>query len=88
MRTIKELLEVLLENTYRLETGLCELAWRLGDEGEFSIDEYCLLKNYIIENEPNTLFNWFGLSRVGYFWKPGDRKPRIKWLKKHIEKNS
>jgi hypothetical protein len=89
MRTTKELLELMLKNRNRhLRFGLCVVASDLYNMMVITDEEYLILQKYIDENQPRNLYNWFGLIHTSFYWKPGDRKPRIKWLKKHIEKNS
>jgi hypothetical protein len=89
MRTIKELLELMLKNrTNRLRFGLCVVASDLYKMMVITKEEYLRLQKYIDENQPRNLYNWFGLRYTQFYWKPGDRKPRIKWLKKHIGLNS
>jgi hypothetical protein len=87
MRTTKELLEVTLENIDKLETGLCKLVYDLADEHKITKDEYLWLRIYINNNPPRNLQNILNMWD-DYYWRLGKVEPRIKWLKKHIEKNS
>lgn len=88
MRTIKELLELMLENKHLFRIGLC--GWALDmyftkkSTEKISYDEYCELLEYIEKNKPITLDS---LTLDTYWWKPGDINPRIKWIEKHIKKN-
>jgi len=89
MRTIKELLELMLEiRNRRMRFGLCVVASDLYNMMVITKIEYLRLQKYIDDNRPKNLYNWFGLHHTSFYWKPGDRKPRIKWIKKHIKKNS
>jgi len=90
MRTIKELLEIMLERKSLFHLGLCVWSQRLYNRDLMSYSEYSLLKKYINENRPKwyssfdaLLHNW-----SVYYWEPGDIKPRIKWIQKHIKINS
>jgi len=86
MRTIKELLEVLLENIDEINgLGLCKLVSTLYYSQMVSLDEFYLVKRYIGEHKPENLHTRFGCV---FYWTRGRKSPRIKWLKKHIEKNS
>ena len=82
MRTIKELLQLMLDNKELFNTGLCN--WN-GMLPNTTPDEFYLVKDYILSNKPFTFYRIFINPR--YFWKPGDIKPRIKWLEKHISIN-
>ena len=90
MRTIKELLEGLLENKNLFRVGLCQwssdLRWseiRINDE------ECKLLLEYIREHRPSRFssIDAFKHRKKNFYWQPKDIKPRIEWLKKHIRKN-
>ena len=88
MRTIKELLQVMLDNKGEFECGLCNWVTKIFHKGKIDIDEYDLLTCYIEENRPS---KWSSLSAYlsrnsCYYWKKGDIKPRLKWIKKHIKK--
>jgi hypothetical protein len=85
-RNIKELLQLMLDNQDLFKEGLC--SW-LGElyfiKNKISYKEYNLLYDYIYKNAPFPYkINIF--SARAYYWKKGDIKPRIKWLKKHINK--
>jgi hypothetical protein len=85
MRTTKELLEIMLKNEGYFNCGLCDWVSRLFINNIISLDEKYKLKTYIRENKP---FNWRTFLKSAYYWKPGNIKPRIKWIKKHIKKQS
>ena len=82
-RTIKELLELLLENQHLFDSGLCIWAFELSTECQISIQEENMLYMYIKNNRPINL-RYF----KGYYWPIGNIKPRIEWIKEHIKKNS
>jgi hypothetical protein len=88
MKTIKEILELALNNIDSIniygEYGLCSLNQDLHQSGKISLDEYCLFKQYIRDNRP---INLHFLFKRAFYWTPGRKSPRIKWLKKHIKKN-
>lgn len=85
IRTIKELLEVMLNNKQIFTHGLCAWAFNLFFKDIISLEELYVLKSYIKSNRP---FNFNSLVGEAYFWKSGKLEPRIKWLNKHIKKNS
>ena len=85
-KTTKELLQLLLNNIHYLEKfggGLCFVMSILYKNRNISYDEYLTLKTYLIMNRPKNLHF---LLKGAYYWTPGKKNPRIKWLKKHIEK--
>lgn len=90
MRTIKELLEVLLDNTKYYATGLCEWAADLKHREIITSEELFVLLHHIERNRPK--FSWYNFfrnydsqSRV-FYWPEGHLKPRIEWIKKQIKK--
>lgn len=91
-RTIKELLELVLE-LYKRNThynGLCMAVGMLSYTEQINRDETIMLDSYIKNNKP-TMFSLWNISQLwltAYYWFPGDSKSRIKWLNKHIKKNS
>ena len=89
MRNIKELLQVMLDNQNLFSEGLCiwnaELHWNC----LITMEERNTLLDYIRNNRPSMFssIDAFFHGESGYYWKCGDVRPRIKWLKKHIKKN-
>lgn len=95
--TIKELLEYLrqeiisrLDNEYL--DGMCLIVDDMSLRSEFTSKERRLLMSYIQDNRPSMFNSWSAfvstITGQEYFWKQGELKPRIKWLDKHIKKNS
>lgn len=86
MRSIKELLQILLDNIDLLDEndGLCSLVIVCFSEQYINWKEHILLSSYIESNPP---WNLYRMKLNYYYWKPGDKYSRIKWLKKHINKN-
>lgn len=84
MRTIKELLEVMVNNKQHFNSGLCGWCLRLRLYDIINGGEYNQLLSYIRKNRPFLTH----LNLSAYYWKIGRLEPRIKWLKKHIKKNS
>jgi hypothetical protein len=84
MRTIKELLQVMLDNKHLFVTGLCGWACALYmDEYEIiSKAEYDELENYINSKIPKHK------NAGDFWWKIGSINPRLKWIEKHIKLNS
>ena len=87
-RSIKELLEILYINTDIIlkdtKYGLCYIIHELFVKDKITIKEDIELFKYIYNNQPRFKY----IFKSGYFWKPGKIKPRKKWIKKHIKKNS
>lgn len=80
-RPIKELLQILLDNIDKLDTGLCWLTHCLWNDGVISLRDAIILSDYIDESAPE------GIDPCTYFiGDSGDKEPRIEWLKRQIEK--
>lgn len=91
MRTIKQLLQVMLDNQQYFSNGLCAWATDLYWGTElFEESEYEKVREYIRKNRPNKFssIDAFKYRNREYYWTPENINPRIKWLKKHIKKNS
>lgn len=91
MRTIKELLQIMLSNPQHFDEGLCRWTNNLYSRELINGKEYWVLKDYIKANKP-FIFSSFDvlnqrISSSPYYWEVGKIEPRIKWLKKHINKN-
>lgn len=84
MRTNKELLQVFLDNQHAFSTGLCNWTDKLS--GILSWEERLKIENLIEKHKP--ILAKLGISKDSkwnYYWKKGEIKPRIKWLKKHLK---
>jgi hypothetical protein len=94
MRTIKQLLEVMLEHQELFESGLCAWSMYLYYTNIITVDERIILLEYIRKNKPSKYSSWSAYKeqtnscRIGYYWEHRDIKPRIKWVKQHIKRNS
>ena len=86
MRDIAILLNLVLDkiNNGRY-AGLCIVVSELYEELAINESEGWLLQNYINNNKP---FNWRTVMYEDFFWKPYNDEPRIKWLEKHIKRNT
>ncbi len=87
-RSIKELLELMLDNQQLFTDGLCCWAITLRWQGKINNVEQLRLHFYIKDNPPLLVYLRKIIMNGGYYWKPGDIAPRIKWINKHIKKNS
>jgi hypothetical protein len=92
MRSIKELLELMLKHKDLFKTGLCFWALRLCAQDIISENEYKSLDEYIKNNRPD-YFSWTNFvesydDRGGYYFPSRVIKPRIYWIKTHIKKLS
>ncbi|HSE99743.1 MAG TPA: hypothetical protein VLA48_02515 [Nitrososphaeraceae archaeon] len=94
MRNIKELLQLMLDNQYLFDNGLCRwrfnLRWSDFNNPIINQKESDLLETYIEKNRPHPLSSLNALLNFTntYYWKKSDIKPRIKWIEKHIRLNS
>lgn len=97
MRTIKEVLQVMLQHKDKFSTGMCLWAFDLYSYGIITVWEFRSLDRYIKGNRPD-YFSWtnfienysdisYGASSA-YFFPLGKIKPRIYWIKRHIKKLS
>ena len=84
MRNIKELLQLVLFDINYLESGLCNLVGQLYCRNIITFDEVKLLKIYIYNHRPNNYHKKIGNL---FYWKLGEKKPRIAWLKRQIKIN-
>lgn len=91
MRSIKELLEVMLENQDKFRDGLCMWGLKLLTNNIVTQNEYRVILKYIEGNKPK----WYSsssafyeaFSQSGYYWECYNIEPRIEWIKKHIKLN-
>lgn len=97
MRSIKELLQLMLQHKDLFDSGLCGWAFELHSYGIITVWEFRSLDGYIKGNRPdyfswtNFIENYSGVSYgapSAYFFPYGKIKPRIYWIKRHIKKNS
>ena len=91
MRSIKELLQVMLQHKDLFETGMCLWVGRLNEKYIITESEAETLFEYFRSNRLN-YFSWSNFIRghksIVYFFPSGKIKPRIYWIKRHIKKNS
>jgi hypothetical protein len=85
-RTIKELLQLMLEHQELFVSGLCHWKGELWMKSLITFEENLSLGIFIANNRPS---KYSSLDTYKYrnnlvFWKPCNIKPRIKWIKKHI----
>jgi hypothetical protein len=83
-RSILKLLVFLrdyIRDTDRFFNGMCLIIMRMNNQNLISLDERVLLIRYFEENKPKHI-------KTSYWWKVGDKVPRLKWLNKQIKKLS
>lgn len=90
MRSIKELLKLMLAYEGYFNAGLCVWVLELYLGDIITREEKDILLTYIKNNRPfMTLYDvkcvMLGL-KSGYYWEREDISPRIKWINKHIKK--
>lgn len=92
----KDLILLLIETItkYRF-TGMCSAASHLYHSGKIDVNGYVYLKWLIKTAKPNIFERRYyckdGVFRpysidFAYFWTPGIKEPRIKWLNKQLDK--
>lgn len=88
MRSIKELLELMLSQKQLYRSGLCRWVQDMHSNDIISWEESDVLFLYIQANRPSAFssINAFKCRDTPIYWKLGDIKPRLKWLEKHIKK--
>jgi len=88
MRTIKELLELMLEHQDLFHKGLCNWVYQLNYKKLITNKEYLELRLYIQRNRPFVFSSKEALRNYGtdYFWDWNHLEPRLKWINKHIKK--
>lgn len=82
-RTIKELLQLTLDKLKVIDLGslgLCYVVVSLYYNRIINITEYETLGNYLKNNLPVRRYK----PSSAYYWKPGCKACRIKWLQKQI----
>jgi hypothetical protein len=84
-KSTREILEIILDNIelIKSDTGLCHLAILLNHLGKLKNEEYIRLIRYIRDNRPSKFssINAFNRRNSGYYWSPGSKRHRIKWLR-------
>ena len=90
MRTIKELLELLLNNRRFFQDGLCQWVRTVHSKDLITKEEADALFTYIKANRPNKYSNVsaFLYRNSWYYWKVNEITYRIDWINKHIKKLS
>lgn len=90
MRSIKELLQVMLDNQDCFIVGLCNWVSQLLYKKKITQEERMFLIKYIQNNRPSkwSSLDAFRHRNLGMYWCPRNIKPRIKWIEKHIKLNS
>ena len=62
--------------------GICSVVWHMYNMQIIKYTDKVGLLNYLRENAPK---NRYAKDCI-YWWKPGNKIPRINWIKKQIEK--
>lgn len=90
MRSIKGLLQLMLDHQLLFSEGLCLWSYKLQLSGYITFEEDERLRTYIRNNRPSKFSSVDTYLRRNdvYYWKINEIKPRVKWLKKHIAKQS
>jgi hypothetical protein len=78
MRTIPELLKVMLENQQFFYFGLCGWAKLCAGEGLMNNHEYLSVIYYIEQNKP--------MNARTYYWTICELQPRIDWINEQLKK--
>jgi len=90
----KRLLEILLKRVKEAKDfkSMCLLLNDLEKDKTINNAEMYILRNYITNNcntkyRKQGKYEIFGYKVCYYYWESGIKKPRITWLKYHINKN-
>ena len=85
-RTIKELLQLMLEHQELFVSGLCQWTYALEYRYLITSDEQMTLRYFINHNRPSKYSSIaaYKNKNLNYYWESKIIKPRIKWIKKHI----
>lgn len=91
-RSLKELLEIILDNQKYFSTGLCVWISDLTFNNIINKKEKTLILTYLRPYLPKykypfTYKNYLSNDLV-FSWKPGNIKPRINFINKHIKLNT
>lgn len=88
-RKMSELLQIVLDRlkTNSLKAGLCGIVLDTLVNDDTSDKESTRLLTYIRENRPSkySSFSAFTNRHSNFYWKVGEKAPRIKWLEKEIK---
>lgn len=92
MRSIKTLLEVMLQNKCLFKSGLCQWVYSLYVNNKITYPELDRLTDYIRNNRPEkdwsvSSFLYLNKPYLSFYWKSGKLYPRVQWIKKHIKLN-
>lgn len=94
MKSDADILRLILaevEKPIWIDNGLCSTFFSLYSSGACSLEEYIRGGTLIEAAICNTsIFNprYRYYKKSAYYWKPGAKAPRIKWLKRQIKKLS
>lgn len=80
IRSKKELLNVMLQHPEEFNSGLCDWIHNLFMRDIIEIEEHTILLETIRNNRPILK------RKYDYYWKSGDIKPRISWIKRQLFK--
>ena len=83
MRSKKELGKIFLKNESLFIYGLCQWTYYLMLDRKITVEEEDFIKKIIKKNKPLGYYLRSSENR-DYYWKCGKIKPRIKWVKKHL----
>jgi hypothetical protein len=89
MRSIKELLMVMLDHQDKFKSGLCNWVFELNKDHILTNRESTRLDNYISYNKPKWYSSYSALKakNTEWYWIRTNKAPRIRWIKKHIKLN-
>lgn len=82
MKTKREIMEIVLEEfKNHIHKGLCQASYVAHNRGNLSWHERYIFKNYLYAHKPFIA----RLTNSLFFWEQYKKRPRIKWLEKHIK---
>ena len=90
VKQIKDILELALIRKDLLITGLCDLSNKLLISNVITLEQKEIFQYYIDNNRPSkySSISAWNSRNSAFYWKKGNKKIRIKWIKKNIVSNN
>lgn len=76
---MRKILQIMLDNTEHLHLGLCNYTRILYELDILDYNQLLKIKKYLRNNRPKEV----DCNKL-YWWPPGLKEPRIKWLQEQI----
>ena len=87
MRTLKELLillrQYIVDQKSKEFHGMCGQITRMAKKNLITPEEWRVLRLYLYNNRKGRVY----FKSQGYWWKPGNKPPRLRWCDQHVKIN-